>query len=567
MPKITISYRRADSEAMTGRIFDRLIANYGRDAIFRDIENIPAGIDFRQHINETLLKTGVLLAIVGPKWLGSSRGGVERINEESDPVRVEVETALRRRLPIVPVLIGNTRMPGSDQLPPSLKDFAFRNAVKIDTGRDFDHHIDLLIKSIDTILGETAKPSPPSRETKIPAAAAAPSARPAASSAAAIADQPRKTTGRVEPASISAALKASSPSKKAASPERPIAIREWDQIIWPKNPQGRRLRLVAGGAVAVALVATLAAALWPGAADVDNVHSLLALQNSAPVSALAFSPDSKIVAAAGRDRSVNLWDLDAGKVSGRIPSPAGVSSLAFMPNGEQIVSGELNGVVFVTQIGGGRTVRTFKPDVDYSWENAPAVQTIAVSPDGARIASGFAEGSITIWSTDGEVMRRIKAHDGAVAALTYLPDGGKLVSAGADGAVRIWNAATGQRLASLTGHPNPIFALAASHDGKWVAAGGSGATVLIWNATTGAVAQRLVTRFSQVESLAFSKAGGRLAVGGNDATIEWWNVSSGQRLAAATGHVRNVAALSFSPDGSRFASGGDSATIDIWSAD
>ncbi len=113
MPKIAISYRRADSEAMTGRIFDRLIAHYGKEAIFRDIDDIPPGIDFRVHINQTLLKTHILLAIVGPQWLGmASDGGADRIQEESDPVRVEVETALRRRVPLIPVLIGATRDAG-----------------------------------------------------------------------------------------------------------------------------------------------------------------------------------------------------------------------------------------------------------------------------------------------------------------------------------------------------------------------------------------------------------------------------------------------------------------------
>jgi len=106
MPKIAISYRRADSEAMTGRIFDRLIAHYGKDAIFRDIDDIPPGIDFRVHINQTLLKTNILLAIVGPQWLGmASDGGADRIQEETDPVRVEVETALRRRVPLIPVAV------------------------------------------------------------------------------------------------------------------------------------------------------------------------------------------------------------------------------------------------------------------------------------------------------------------------------------------------------------------------------------------------------------------------------------------------------------------------------
>jgi len=71
MPKISISYRRADSEAMTGRIFDRLTAHYGKEAIFRDIDDIPAGTDFRVHINEVLRSTHILLAIVGPAWLGA----------------------------------------------------------------------------------------------------------------------------------------------------------------------------------------------------------------------------------------------------------------------------------------------------------------------------------------------------------------------------------------------------------------------------------------------------------------------------------------------------------------
>src|SRR6202163_354368 len=168
MPKIAISYRRADSEAMTGRIFDRLIAHYGKEAIFRDIDDIPPGLDFCVHINQTLLKTHILLAIVGPQWLGmSSDGSADRIQEETDPVRVEVEMALRRRVPLIPVLIGSTKMPGSDQLPPGLKDFAFRNAVKVDTGQDFDYHMDRLIRSMDAILGQAAK-SAPSPETKAP---------------------------------------------------------------------------------------------------------------------------------------------------------------------------------------------------------------------------------------------------------------------------------------------------------------------------------------------------------------------------------------------------------------
>ena len=92
MTKITVSYRRKDSDAITGRIFDRLVAHYGADAVFRDIDNIPPGIDFRRHINSALDATDVLLAIVGPNWKGKTEQST-RIGEVTDLVRLEIEAA------------------------------------------------------------------------------------------------------------------------------------------------------------------------------------------------------------------------------------------------------------------------------------------------------------------------------------------------------------------------------------------------------------------------------------------------------------------------------------------
>jgi TIR domain-containing protein len=165
MADICISYRRADSQAITGRIFDRLIANYGKDSIFIDIDNIPAGTDFRQYLAETLLKASVLLAVVGPKWLGAGKSGPDRILDEADPVRVEVETALRNGLAIIPVLIGSRKMPNPNQLPESLKEFVYLNAVTIDPGVDFDHHMQRLITNIDAILAAKRKARAPAAQS------------------------------------------------------------------------------------------------------------------------------------------------------------------------------------------------------------------------------------------------------------------------------------------------------------------------------------------------------------------------------------------------------------------
>src|ERR1700722_14799627 len=137
MPKICISYRRSDSEGITGRIFDRLVAHYGKDSVFRDIDSVPAGTDFREHVRHVLTETNVLLAVVGPKWAGSRKGGQTRISDETDLVRIEVASALQSGTLVIPVLIGETKMP-TEQLPPALKDFAFRNALRLDPGVDFD---------------------------------------------------------------------------------------------------------------------------------------------------------------------------------------------------------------------------------------------------------------------------------------------------------------------------------------------------------------------------------------------------------------------------------------------
>jgi hypothetical protein len=154
-PRITISYRRGDSGIITGRIFDRLADHYGKNSVFRDIDNIPAGVDFREHIQRTLDQSDVVLAIVGPRWVGS-HSGRDRLSEPSDPVRVEVETALQKGKPLIPVLVLNARMPVVEHLPSSLHDFAFRNAVTIDAERDFDVHMARLIRSIDQIANKAA---------------------------------------------------------------------------------------------------------------------------------------------------------------------------------------------------------------------------------------------------------------------------------------------------------------------------------------------------------------------------------------------------------------------------
>jgi hypothetical protein len=151
MPRITISYRRDDSLDITGRIFDRLAGHFGREAVFRDIDSIPPGADFRRHIERVLDDSDIILAIVGPRWIGPDNEQL-RLASPADPVRLEIETALRKYKPLIPVLVARAVMPHPDVLPDSLRDFVYRNAVQVDSGQDFDVHVGRLIRAIERLL-------------------------------------------------------------------------------------------------------------------------------------------------------------------------------------------------------------------------------------------------------------------------------------------------------------------------------------------------------------------------------------------------------------------------------
>lgn len=149
MSKIFVSYRRSDSQDVAGRIVDRLIGHFGEDSVFVDVDSIPFGADFRDHIQSVLSHAAAVVAIVGPDWLGAKATQHPRIDEPDDPVRVEIETALRQKLPVIPVLVGSASMPSANSLPGSLQAFAFLNAAAVHSGRDFRVHADRLIRALE----------------------------------------------------------------------------------------------------------------------------------------------------------------------------------------------------------------------------------------------------------------------------------------------------------------------------------------------------------------------------------------------------------------------------------
>ena len=97
--KIVLSYRREDTKWIAPRIFERLVDHYGKGSVFIDIDSMPFGVDFREHIEETVRNCSALLAIIGPNWVGKDAAGASCISNQNDWVRLEIESALANNIP------------------------------------------------------------------------------------------------------------------------------------------------------------------------------------------------------------------------------------------------------------------------------------------------------------------------------------------------------------------------------------------------------------------------------------------------------------------------------------
>jgi formylglycine-generating enzyme required for sulfatase activity len=146
MSKILISYRREDSADVTGRIYDRLVQQFDRESVFKDVDSIPLGVDFRTYLDAQVAKCQVFLAVIGRDWMKTKGGkGKSRLEDPKDFVRIEIESALKRGIPVIPLLVRGASIPKADRLPESIQGLSYRNGIPIRADPDFHQDMNRLI--------------------------------------------------------------------------------------------------------------------------------------------------------------------------------------------------------------------------------------------------------------------------------------------------------------------------------------------------------------------------------------------------------------------------------------
>lgn len=150
-----ISYRRTDSSDVTGRLYDRLEAHFGKERLFKDVDSVPLGVDFRQYIKKNVTVCSAMVVVIGQRWLGQEEDNTKSRNRLQDPndfVRIEIETALKRDIPIVPVLVQGATIPPEEALPTSVQDLRYRNGISLRPDPDFHRDVQRLIDALETHL-------------------------------------------------------------------------------------------------------------------------------------------------------------------------------------------------------------------------------------------------------------------------------------------------------------------------------------------------------------------------------------------------------------------------------
>jgi hypothetical protein len=151
MPGVFISYRREDSAAYAGRLFDILSTEFGTQNTFMDVDDIKGGDNFTTVIDRSLDGSDALLAVIGTRWLTvTEQNGQRRLDNPSDFVRVEIGKALQRGIRVIPVLVGGATLPRPDELPDNLKALCERQAMEV---RDSHFHAD--VKELTDVLHRT----------------------------------------------------------------------------------------------------------------------------------------------------------------------------------------------------------------------------------------------------------------------------------------------------------------------------------------------------------------------------------------------------------------------------
>jgi hypothetical protein len=147
-----LCYRREDTQDAAGRLHDRLVDAYGAERVFMDIDSVPLGIDFVEHVAEQISRCSAVIVMIGRQWLKlKDKRRRRRLDNDDDLVRVEIAAALTQGVPVIPVLVQDVSMPEQELLPDNIRPLARRNGIALSATR-WRTDVERLLRELDRVM-------------------------------------------------------------------------------------------------------------------------------------------------------------------------------------------------------------------------------------------------------------------------------------------------------------------------------------------------------------------------------------------------------------------------------